>query len=93
VVVSRRPNVIPRGRYYRRGTMVERSVSTSACPDEATAAYFFLRPLCRAFDTIPAFDDIGLEAYRPRSAVQLEEQAASIAEHRTEFISTPKRSC
>jgi len=57
------------------------------------AAYLFLWPLCRALDTVPALDDIGLEAYRPRSAVQLEEQAASIAEHRTQFISTPKRSC
>lgn len=56
-------------------------------------AYFFLWPLCGALDTIPALDDIGLEADGPRSAVQLEKQAARVTEHRTDFISAPKRSC
>lgn len=40
----------------------------------------FLLRLLRALDTIPALDHVRLKAYRPRGTVELEEQAASIAE-------------
>jgi hypothetical protein len=55
--------------------------------------YLFLWSLSRAFDTVPALDHIGLEAYRSRSAVEFEEQAARVAEHRADFISSPQRGC
>lgn len=44
------------------------------------------------FDPIPALDHVGLERYRARPVVQLEKQAAGIAENRPELISSPERS-
>lgn len=40
--------------------------------------------------TVATFDYIGLQAYRTRAAVQLEEQAAGVAKHRAEFVPAPQ---
>lgn len=53
--------------------------------------YLSFLALCRTFDTIATFDHIGLEADGSRTAVQLEEEAASIAEDRANFIPPPQR--
>jgi hypothetical protein len=46
----------------------------------------------RTFHTITALDNIGLEAYRARAAMQLEEEATSIAKHGSDLIASPQRS-
>ena len=48
--------------------------------------------LGRGFDTVPALDNVCFQADRTRSAMELEEQAARVAEHGTGFIATPERS-
>jgi hypothetical protein len=40
----------------------------------------------RTFHTITALDNIGLEAYRARAAMQLEEEATSIAKHGSDLV-------
>lgn len=40
--------------------------------------------------TVATLDYIGLEAYRTRAPVQLEEQPAGIAKHRAGFVPTPQ---
>lgn len=48
--------------------------------------------LClRGLDTVPALDDIRLQADRPRASVQLEEKSAGIAQHGAGFIAPPQR--
>lgn len=47
--------------------------------------------LRRTFDTIATFDHISLEADRSRTAVQLEEEAAGIAEDGANLIPPPQR--
>lgn len=39
---------------------------------------------------VATLDHIGLQAYRTRPAVKLEEQAASVAKHRAEFVPAPQ---
>lgn len=46
--------------------------------------------LCRTLYPISAFDDVRLEADRPWTAVQLQEQTTSIAEHRACLIASPE---
>jgi hypothetical protein len=53
--------------------------------------YLLPRALRGSFDTVPALDNVCLQADRTRSAVELEEQAASVAEHGAGFIATPER--
>ena len=57
--------------------------------------YLLSRPLTSCLDAIAAFDDICFEADGSRSAVQLQEEPAGIAENRTRLIATPKwsRAC
>lgn len=43
------------------------------------------------FDTIAAFDDVGLERYWARAAMELEEEAACVAEHRARLVAAPER--
>ena len=45
----------------------------------------------RILDPIPALDHVGLEGYRSRAVVELEEQAACVAKHGAELISSPER--
>ena len=42
-----------------------------------------------ALDPVSTFDNIGLEADRTRSAVELQKEAAGIAEHRTSVVTPP----
>ena len=51
--------------------------------------YLSLLALSSTLDSISTFDNIGLEAYRSRSPMQLEKEAARIAEHRSDFVSSP----
>jgi hypothetical protein len=51
--------------------------------------YLALRALASSFNPIPALDNIGLEADRARTTVQLEKKAAGIAEDGAEFIPAP----
>lgn len=51
--------------------------------------YLSLLALSSTLDSVPAFDHIGLEAYRPRPPMQLEKKAAGIAEHRSDLVSSP----
>jgi hypothetical protein len=44
-----------------------------------------------SLDAVAAFDDIGLEGDGSRAAVQLQEEAAGIAEDRARLIATPER--
>lgn len=43
-------------------------------------------------DPVATLDNVGLEAYRSRTAVELEEETAGIAEDRAGFIASPERS-
>lgn len=54
-----------------------------------SSVYLSLLALSSTLDSISAFDNIGLEAYWPRPAVELEEEAAGIAEHRSDLVSSP----
>jgi hypothetical protein len=56
---------------------------------ELSWTYLALRPLTSSFHSVAALDHIGLEAYRSRSSVELQEQAAGVAEHGAEFVPTP----
>jgi hypothetical protein len=47
--------------------------------------------LGRGLDTIPTLDNVCFQADRTRSAVELEEQAARVAEHGAGIIATPER--
>ena len=51
--------------------------------------YLSLLALASTLDSVPTFDNIGLEAYRPRSPMQLEKKAAGIAEDRSDLVSSP----
>lgn len=52
--------------------------------------FYHLLSCAGALDAIATLDDICLEAYRSRAAMKFQEQAASIAEHRTNFIASPE---
>jgi len=49
--------------------------------------------LACSLDPITTLDDICFEADGSRSIVQLEEQAASVAQNRARVIATPQRCC
>ena len=53
--------------------------------------YLSLLTLSRCLDSVATLDHIGLEAYRPCGTMELEEEAAGVAEHRAKLISAPKR--
>jgi len=55
--------------------------------------YLSLLALRRTFDTIATFDHVSLETDRSRAAVQLEEEAAGVAENRADLIPPPQRCC
>lgn len=57
---------------------------------ESRETYLLFGALTSGLDTIAALDNICFEAYRSRSPVEFEEQAAGIAEDGTEFISSPE---
>lgn len=56
-------------------------------------AYLLLRILgsAGALDPVATLDHIGFQAYRAWTAVQLEEEPAGIAQHRTDLVSPPER--
>jgi hypothetical protein len=60
--------------------------------DEELETYLLLGTLSGSLDSIPAFDHVGLEAYRPGPAVEFEEETARIAEDGADFITAPERS-
>lgn len=43
-----------------------------------------------SLDAVATLDDIGLEGDGPRAAVQLQEEAAGVAEHRAGLIASPE---
>ena len=47
----------------------------------------------RSLDAVTGLDNVGLEAYRARATVQLEEEAAGVAEDGSDLIASPKRCC
>lgn len=49
------------------------------------------RALASCLDAISTLDHIGLQADRTRPSVQLEKQAAGVAEHRALLIASPER--
>lgn len=53
-----------------------------------------LGSLCRTgtLNAVATLDNICLQAYRPRSAVEFEEQATGIAEHGANLVSSPEGS-
>ena len=53
----------------------------------AIGAFALLRLRC--LHPVPRFDNVRLQRYRSRSAVQLEEQAAGIAQHGARFVAPP----
>jgi hypothetical protein len=57
--------------------------------------HLLLGSLCRTgtLNAIATLDNICLQAYRPRSAVEFEEQATGIAEHGANLVSSPEGSC
>lgn len=68
------------------------SVSTrEEAPWAVVEAHLLLGALSRGLDAVPALDHIGLEAYRARTAVQLEEQAAGVAQDGANLIAAPER--
>lgn len=58
---------------------------------QARQTYLFLSLHIRShrFDSVAALDNIGLEGDRAWAAMQLEEQAAGIAQHRAVLIAAP----
>jgi hypothetical protein len=59
----------------------------------AAAKYLFLCALARCLDAVSTLDHVGLQAYRSRATVQLEEKTAGIAENGASLISAPERCC
>lgn len=57
----------------------------------STYLLLHLHARTHGLDTIATLDDIGLERDWSRAAVQLEEQAAGIAEDGARFIASPER--
>lgn len=45
----------------------------------------------RSLDAVSALDNVGLQAYRARTAVKLQEETAGIAEDTARLISSPER--
>lgn len=58
----------------------------------ATHLLFHFHARAHGLDAVATLDDIGLEGDGARPAVQLEKQAAGIAEDGAGFIATPERS-
>ena len=54
-------------------------------------AHLLPRALCRGLDAIPALDNIRFQADGTRPAVELEKQAARVAEDGAGFVATPER--
>jgi hypothetical protein len=56
--------------------------------------HLLLGSLCRTgtLNAVATLDNICLQAYRPRSAVEFEEQATGIAEHGANLVSSPEGS-
>jgi hypothetical protein len=53
--------------------------------------FLLLAVLASSLDPVPTLDYISLETDRPRPAVQLEEEPAGIAEHRSVVVAPPQR--
>jgi hypothetical protein len=79
--------------------------SNTLCDDASMSAHFedlikqrlthfLLYSLCRTrtLNAVATLDNICLQAYRPRSAVEFEEQATGIAEDRANLVSSPEGS-
>ena len=58
--------------------------------DKRHTTYLAFGTLPGSLDTIATFDNIRLQAYRTRPAMQLREQTIGITENRPEFISAPE---
>lgn len=56
-----------------------------------THLLFYFHARAHGLDTVAALDDIGLERNGAWPTMQLEEQAAGIAEYLTSLIASPER--
>jgi len=81
----------------RRGLELECPTATNPSVlrrrDARRASYPSPLTLACSLDPITTLDDICFEANGSRPIVQLEEQAASVAQNRARVIATPQRCC